>query len=109
MLVSGKQSWCLVDTDAIDLTLPNANLASFGTGPRHVVRRSERAVDPRGARRRLGDTYDQYVAGQAFDITDLPNGTYYVRVHVNPLGAMFESNTANNVEDRLIRLRGQAR
>ena len=107
VLVSGKQSWCLVNTDAIDLTLPDANLREFGQdlgtscgGPSALWIREVLDVG-------WGDTYDQYVAGQAFDITDLPNGTYYVRVHVNPLGAMIESSTANNVEDRLIRLRGK--
>jgi Lysyl oxidase len=107
VLVSGKQSWCLVDTDAIDLTLPNANLLEFRRdletscgGPGRLWIREVLDVG-------WGDTYDQFVAGQAFDITDLPNGTYYVRVHVNPLGAMLEANTANNVEDRLIRLRGK--
>jgi Lysyl oxidase len=107
VLVSGKQSWCLVNTDAIDLTLANANLRAFGQdlrtscgGPGALWIREVLDVG-------WGDTYDQYVAGQAFDITDLPNGTYYVRVHVNPLGVMFESSTANNVEDRLIRLRGR--
>ena len=30
------------------------------------------------------DTYTQYQRGLAFDITDLPIGAYYVRVHVNP-------------------------
>jgi hypothetical protein len=107
VLVSGKQSWCLVDTDAIDLTLPNANLlqserdlATSCGGPGALWIREILDVG-------WGDTYDQFVAGQAFDITDLPNGTYFVRIHVNPLGAMLEANTANNVEDRLIRLRGR--
>ncbi len=105
--VSGKQSWCLVDTDAIDLTLPNANLQGYGQdlgtscgGPGALWIREVLDVG-------WGDTYEQYVAGQAFDITGLPNGRYFVRVHVNPLGAMYESSTANNIEDRLIRLRGK--
>ena len=104
--VSEKQSWCLVDTDAIDLTLPNANLQGYGQeletscgGPGALWIREVLDVG-------WGDTYGQYVAGQAFDITNLPNGRYFVRVHVNPLGAMYESSTANNIEDRLIRLRG---
>jgi hypothetical protein len=45
--------------------------------------------------------------GQAFDITDLPNGSYYVRVHVNPLDSMLEGSLDNNVEDRLVELRGR--
>jgi len=54
-----------------------------------------------------GDTYTQFQRGQAFDITGLPNGNYHVRVHVNPTGSMLETDTTNNIEDRLIRLRGK--
>lgn len=104
---SGKQSWCLVNTDALDLTVPNANLMGYG---------SDLATSCGGSgalwvREVLdvgwGDTYSQFVRGQAFDITDLPNGTYYIRVHVNPTDALYEITDANNVEDRLIRLRGK--
>ena len=31
-----------------------------------------------------GDTYFQFVAGQAFDITSVPNGTYYIEVGAVP-------------------------
>jgi hypothetical protein len=48
------------------------------------------------------------VAGQAFDITGLPNGRYFIRVHVNPTGSMLEGSSDNNVEDRVIRIRGRA-
>ncbi len=54
VVASGKQSWCLVNTDAIDLTVPNANWVGIRSGPVHLVRWTRRAVDPRGARRRLG-------------------------------------------------------
>jgi hypothetical protein len=107
ILISGKQSWCLVNTDALDLTVPNANVLGFGQdlssacgGPGALWIREVLDVG-------WGDTYTQYQRGQAFDITDLPNGAYYVRVHVNPTGSMLETDTTNNVEDRLIRLRGR--
>jgi hypothetical protein len=107
ILVSGKQSWCLVNTDALDLTVPNANVLGFGQdlttscgGPGALWIREILDVG-------WGDTYTQFQRGQAFDITDLPNGTYHVRVHVNPTGSMLETDTTNNVEDRLIRLRGR--
>jgi Lysyl oxidase len=106
VVVSGKQSWCLVNTDALDLTLPNANVLGYGQdlgtscgGPGALWIREVLDVG-------WGDTYTQFQRGQAFDITDLPNGRYFVRVHVNPTGSMLESDTTNNVEDRLIRLRG---
>jgi hypothetical protein len=105
--ISGKESWCLANTDAIDLAVPNANWQGFGSdvftmcgGPEALWIREVLDVG-------WGDTYSQYIAGQAFDITDLPNGKYYVRVHVNPLGSMYESTTDNNVEDRLVKLKGK--
>ncbi|HET9722226.1 MAG TPA: lysyl oxidase family protein [Actinomycetota bacterium] len=104
---SDKQSWCLANTDAIDLAVPNANWLGYGGdlftacgGPSALWVREILDVG-------WGDTYAQYVAGQAFDITDLPNGTYYIRVQVNPLGSMFESTDANNIEDRLVILKGK--
>jgi hypothetical protein len=104
---SGKQSWCLANTDAIDLTVPNANWAGYGGdvftmcgGPGALWIREVLDVG-------WGDTYSQSTAGQAFDITDLPNGNYYVRVHVNPTGAIVEGSTDDNVQDRLVKLRGR--
>jgi hypothetical protein len=107
VLVSGKQSWCLVNTDAIDLSVPNANWLGWGQelftscgGPGALWIREVLDVG-------WGDTYSQYVSGQAFNITGLPNGTYYVRVHVNPTGSIHEATSDNNIEDRLIKIKGK--
>ena len=54
-----------------------------------------------------GDTYYQSVGGQAFDITDLPNGRYYIEVRANPLGLLYDRSAANDVRLREIRLRGR--
>jgi hypothetical protein len=106
VLASGKRSWCLAPTDAIDLTLPGASWLGYGAslssscgGPGAIWIREVLDVG-------WGDTYSQYVAGQAFEFTDLPNGTYFVRTIVNPLGALHEASSANNVADRRIRLKG---
>jgi hypothetical protein len=53
-----------------------------------------------------GDTYFQGLPGQSFNITDLPNGTYYIAVEANPLGLLHERRTDNDVELREIRLGG---
>jgi hypothetical protein len=105
--LSGKQSWCLANTDAVDLSVANANWEGYGGdvftmcgGPGALWIREVLDVG-------WGDTYSQYVPGQAFDVTDLPNGDYFIRVHVNPTGALFEGSDANNVEDRLVQLRGR--
>jgi hypothetical protein len=107
VIVSDKQSLCLVNTDALDLTVPNANLTTRGLelrtscgGPKALWIREVLEVG-------WADTYGQGVGSGAFDITDLRNGAHYVRVQVNPLGSLFEADTSNNVQDRLIRLRGR--
>ena len=54
-----------------------------------------------------GDTYFQGIPGQSFNVTDLPNGTYYVKVEVNPLGALHEQTDANNAELREVIIGGE--
>jgi hypothetical protein len=107
VVVSGKQSWCLVNTDAIDLTVPNAMWLAYGQdlgtscgGPGALWIREVLDVG-------WGDTYAQFLQGQGFNITNLPNGTYFVRVHVNPTGSILESDDDNNIEDRMIKLKGR--
>jgi hypothetical protein len=47
------------------------------------------------------------VAGQSFDITDLPNGRYFVQVQANPTGSMIETTQDNNSSLRRVILRGK--
>jgi hypothetical protein len=105
--ISKKEAFCLAPTDAIDLTLPNADwnpgltglyTACGGPGALWV-----REILPLG----WGDTYFQGLPGQSFDITDLPNGTYYIKVEANPLHTLYEQNTANNSEVRQIIVKGK--
>ena len=104
---SRKQSYCLAATDPIDLTVAGANLTPYedqlssvcGDRQAHWIREAL----PTG----WGDTYYQGVAGQAFGVTSLPNGRYRMRVTVNPLGLLYETNAANNVEDRYFVLKGR--
>lgn len=102
---SDKQSWCLAPTDAIDMTATNAmwrpentGLGSSCGGKTSVWIRETIPVG-------WGDTYYQ-VSGQAFNITDVPNGTYYVKVKVNPLGKLHERTTRNDVSLRKVVLGG---
>ncbi|HXJ62751.1 MAG TPA: lysyl oxidase family protein, partial [Actinomycetota bacterium] len=103
---SHKQSFCIAPTDAIDLTLPGSVarpdvFGFFGNcGSSTSVWVHEQM--PLG----WGDTYLQNVAGQAFNITDLPNGTYYVSVQVNPTGLLFEQTTSNDTALRKVILSG---
>ena len=107
IVLSTKQSWCLANTDALDLLAPGANwngyfdpLYTSCGGPGALWIREVLDVG-------YGDTYGQYQAGQAFDVTDVPNGTYYIRVSVNPFGELTEGATDNNLEDRLVKIKGK--
>ena len=97
VVLSDKQSFCLAPTDAIDLTLPGADWQPDTAGLWSACAgRSSiwlREVLPAG----WGDTYFQYVAGQSFDITSLPNGHYQIRVTTDPNHKLVETNYDNNV------------
>jgi hypothetical protein len=56
-----------------------------------------------------GDTYTQARPGQSFEITDLPNGTYYIQVLANPVNKLAEVSTTNNSSLRQIILGGTPR
>jgi hypothetical protein len=103
---SGKEAFCLANTDAVDYTIPNAKWRPENTdlstscGANTVV--AVREVLDIGN----GDTYSQDRPGQSFEITDLPNGTYYIQVLANPAGKLAETSTANNAALRKIILGG---
>ena len=84
----GKQSWCLVNTDALDLTVPNANLARLRPGSPDVVRRRPGCpLGPRGPRRRVGRHLRavRRAVGPSTSPT-CRTAAYYIRVQVNPRG-----------------------
>lgn len=104
---SKKEAFCLAPTDAIDMTLPGAewNPGAIGIGTACGGPGSlwVREVLPLG----WGDTYFQSLPGQSFNITGLPNGTYYLLVEANPGGLLYERSDANNVELRALILKGR--
>ncbi|GAA2616564.1 lysyl oxidase family protein [Paractinoplanes durhamensis] len=103
---SGKEAFCLANTDAVDYTLPNAKWRPDNTdlstscGANTVI--AVREVLDIGN----GDTYSQSRPGQSFEITDLPNGTYYIQVLANPANKLAELSTTNNSALRQIVLGG---
>lgn len=104
---SKKEAFCLANTDAVDLTVPNARWnvdnSDLSTACGDYSSLSVREVLASG----WGDTYAQFRAGQAFAIDDLPNGTYYIKVAANPGGNLIESDTTNNTALRKIVLSGK--
>ena len=49
---SGKEAFCLANTDAVDYTIPNAKWRPEQHRPVQLVRAEHRRRGPRGARRR---------------------------------------------------------
>ncbi|WP_149549506.1 lysyl oxidase family protein [Streptomyces marokkonensis] len=104
---SGKEAFCLANTDAVDYTVKNANWHPNNTdlatacGEENSI--SVREVLDVGS----GDTYTQDLPGQSFDITDVPNGTYYIQVLANPEKRLKETDLGNNSALRKIVLGGK--
>ena len=103
---SEKVGFCIAPTDAVDLLLPHAlwqpSFVGFSGQCGAPGALWVREYMPIG----WGDTYNQFKAGQAFDITNLPNGTYYVEVMANPLHKLYELSSAGNMSLRKVILGG---
>jgi hypothetical protein len=103
---SQKEAFCLAATDAIDYTVKNANWHPANTDLHTACGNhgslSVREVLDVGS----GDTYVQSLPGQSFDVTNVPNGTYYIQVIANPEKRLYETSTKNNVSLRKIVLGG---
>lgn len=103
---SGKEAFCLANTDMVDYTVKGANWKPENTdlstacGDREALGVRE-VLDPGS-----GDTYTQYREGQAFDLTGVANGTYYIRIAANPDKVLYEGSRKNNVSLRKVVLGG---
>jgi hypothetical protein len=106
VVVSEKEAFCLTPTEPIDLLRRGANWdpehVGFGSACGDASSVWTRETLDVG----WGDTYIQTLPGQSFDITDLPNGKYYIEVRTNPAGRLYERDTTNDVVLRRIRLTG---
>lgn len=104
---SHKVGFCIAPTDPVDLLEPNAvwqpSFLGFGFQCGSTTALWVQEMMPVG----WGDTYFQSVAGQSFNITGVPNGTYYIQVTANPLKVLHESDTSNDVSLRQVILGGK--
>jgi len=103
---SHKQGFCIFPTDQVDMLLRDASwqqsFSGFGGDCGLPTALWVREMMPIG----WGDTYFQSVAGQSFNITHLPNGTYYIEIIANPEHVLRESNTSNDESLRKVILGG---
>jgi hypothetical protein len=103
---SGKESWCLAPTDAVDLTVKGAQYKPYSTGLGTACGGQQAIALRETMDTGWGDTYGQFLPGQSFDITDLPNGEYVIRVTANPDGNLLEGDMSNNVSNRTVIIGG---
>jgi Lysyl oxidase len=105
-VLSHKQGFCIAPTDSVNMLLPNASWQQSFTGfggncgaPTALWVREMLSVG-------WGDTYFQSVAGQSFNITHQPNGTYYIEIIANPQKVLRETTTSNDISLRKVILSG---
>src|SRR5262249_60776327 len=91
-----KPAFSIAPTDPVTLLLPDAvwqpSFVGFSGQCGSPTALWVREMMPVG----WGDTYFQSIAGQAFDITKLPNGTYYIEVIANPGHLLNETRAGND-------------
>lgn len=106
VLRSTKVGFCIAPTDAINLLLPSATWVPSFTGLSGACSSQSALWTREELPVGWGDTYDQFTPGQAFNITNLPNGTYYIQIIANPEKLLFETNTHNDISYRRVILGG---
>jgi hypothetical protein len=106
VLRSRKVGFCIAPTDPVNLVLRHATwmptFTGFGGACGSTTALWVQEMLPVG----WGDTYFQSVAGQSFDITHLPNGTYYIEIVANPEGVLHETTTGNDISLRKVIIGG---
>jgi hypothetical protein len=100
-----KVGVCIAPTDPVNLLLRNAlwqpSFIGFGAcGSQSAL--SVQEMMPIG----WGDTYQQFLPGQAFNISHLRNGVYYIEIIANPNKVLHETNYRNDVSLRKVILGG---
>ncbi|WP_218005993.1 lysyl oxidase family protein [Actinomadura hibisca] len=104
---SQKEAFCLANTDAVDYTVPYAKWkpgnTDLSTACGYQSSLSIREVLDIGS----GDTYNQYLPGQSFDLAGIKNGTYYIKVLANPVRRLYELDVNNNTSYRKIVIGGK--
>ncbi len=105
---SRKVGFCIAPTDAVNLLVKGADwqpgFLGFGGQCGSPTALWVQEQMPVG----WGDTYFQSVAGQSFNITSLPNGTYYIEIIANPEHVLHEVTRSNDISLRKVIISGTA-
>jgi Lysyl oxidase len=103
---SRKIGFCIAPTDGVDMLLRHATWQPEYTGIAGNCGSPTalwvQELLPLG----WGDTYFQYVPYQSFDISTIPNGTYYIEIIANPEHLLHEVTMSNDTSLRKVILGG---
>ncbi len=92
---SAKTTFCVMDTTRVDIQLPGA--------PQSAIYKTC-GKTKQGMSVGWGDKYGYQLAGQAIDITGLPNGDYNLKIEIDPRNHLVELNESDNISNVLLRL-----
>ena len=84
---SEKTSFCLMDTTAINTSLPGAPQAAYY---------STCNANLQGISVGWADRYGPTLPGQSFELTNSPSGDYDLRIDIDPEQRLLESNESDN-------------
>lgn len=93
---SSKTTFCIIDTTRVK-RLP-------GSPKRPVYTTCSSTVQ--GMSKGWGDTYPYYLAGQAIDISGLPDGDYRLTIEADYKNRIIEGDDSNNMSTLNLRLEG---
>jgi len=109
VLLSHKEAFCIEATDPYDL-LHRGALWQIPFGGFFTLGATCGDNTALWIREQLqvgwSDTYAQTIRGENFDVTGLPNGTYYIEIIANPEKVLHETDMANDVSLRKVILGG---
>jgi hypothetical protein len=90
-----KTTFCVMDTDKIDASLPGApQTASYATCGSTV----------QGMSVGWADTYGYTLPGQSIDFTGNPSGDYCLTIQIDPKARLFETTDSDNGASSLLRI-----
>jgi len=97
---SQKTTFCVMDTDRVDGSLPGSpGSAGYGGCNAQV----------QGMSVGWGDTYGAYLSGQSIDMTGMPDGDYRLTIEIDPQGRLSQSTRADDTACVLLRIRVSTR
>jgi hypothetical protein len=90
-----KTTFCIMDTDKVDGSLPGAPQQAGYPGC---------GAEVQGMSVGWADTYGSHLAGQSINITGNPSGDYCLSIQIDPRGRLLETDDSDNIASSLLHI-----